>query len=88
MLRKMIVVAAGMVALALSGPVMAQSSQADSRVDPNETICKAAKAPIGSRIPAPPECHTRAQWDQMQEDSQKALDRIQTQHPQAGNGGG
>lgn len=91
-MRKMMFLAAGAVIFALSGPAMAQQTTAPqdsaSHPDPNETICKSGKAPIGSRIPAPPECHTRAQWAQMQEDAQKDLDHMQTAHPQAGNSGG
>ena len=33
--------------------------------DANKLVCKAGRAPIGSRLSGPRECHTQAQWDEM-----------------------
>jgi Spy/CpxP family protein refolding chaperone len=55
--------------------------------DPDEIICRAGQGQTGTRLPGPRVCATRAQWDQLQRDSQ-----AETQHQQTMgltlNGGG
>jgi len=63
----------------------APATQAAPQDDPNEVICHAGEAPIGSRFPGPRICRTRREWDQIKRDSQDAL--VHQQMNRAASGG-
>jgi hypothetical protein len=54
--------------------------------DPNEVICRKGEPILGSRFPGPRVCHTRKEWAQIQQDSQKAV--FDQQMKRAGPGTG
>lgn len=56
--------------------VAPQAAPAD---DPNEVICHPGEITVGSRFPGPRTCHTRREWQQIQQDSQRALEHQQMQ---------
>lgn len=45
--------------------------------DDNVVVCKKLDPPTGSHLPSPPTCHTKAQWKQIQADSQNTIQDIQ-----------
>jgi hypothetical protein len=47
--------------------------QAAPAEDPNEIVCKSGEPTVGTRLPSQRQCHTRKQWAQIQEDSQREL---------------
>jgi len=63
--------------------------------DANKVVCKAGRAPLGSRLPGPRECHTQAEWDaiaraaheQLSNSQQRGLSGVQKGVP-GGSGGG
>jgi hypothetical protein len=70
--------------LAFSGYAMASNSaeslQADgSQNNLDQIVCKAGKAPLGSRLPGPRECHTQREWNEIQQQSQDQLNHTQLQ---------
>lgn len=86
-MRNMIILTISGVLLVTGGLALADGNNSNGNPDPNEIICHPGKPDIGSRIPSAPECHTRAQWQQMQRDAQKDLDRMQHVAPLTGGGG-
>ena len=54
------------------------STTAPAQNDPNAVICRKGEPPIGSRIPGPSVCHTRAQWDAMRQQSREDTMKLQT----------
>lgn len=54
------------------------STTAPAQNDPNELICRKGEPPIGSRIPGPSVCHTRAEWDAMRQQSREDTMKLQT----------
>jgi hypothetical protein len=52
--------------------------------DPNEVICHAGEPIVGSRFPGPRTCHTRKEWAQIQQDSQRALYQQQMERSSPG----
>lgn len=87
-MRKTIILTLSGALLVAGGLAFADGNNAGDNRDPNEIICHAGKPEIGSHISGPPECHTRAQWEQMQRDAQKDLDRMQHVAPAGGSSGG
>jgi hypothetical protein len=72
--------------LAQTAPAAAPAALAAPADDPNEVICHAGEAPIGSRFPGPRICHTRKEWAQIQKDSQDALFHQQMERSANGSG--
>jgi hypothetical protein len=51
-----------------------QNATADSpQLDKNEMICKRGDVTTGSRFPAPPICHTRMEWEQLQRNARELV---------------
>lgn len=62
--------------------------QDTSASDSDRIICKAGTAPTGSRLPGPRECHTKRVWDDIQRQSQDALQDKQNRGLQINKQGG
>ena len=54
------------------------NTAAPSQDDPNAVICHKGEPPIGSRIPGPSVCRTRAEWDRIRQDARDETMRTQT----------
>jgi hypothetical protein len=50
----------------------------NSGVNLDEVVCKNSPPPTGSRLGGGRECHTQREWNQRQQDAQRALVRLQT----------
>lgn len=72
------------VAMGSSPPAHASAAQARPGYNPNQVICKEQEAQIGSRFGGGSICHTRAQWDEMSDDSQQQLQKMQGAHTSGG----
>jgi DNA-binding IscR family transcriptional regulator len=68
--------ATGGYAFASNAPDTTNSSIQDNL---DQVECKAGKAPLGSRLPGPRECHTQREWNEIQQQSQDALSHTQVQ---------
>jgi hypothetical protein len=69
----------------------ADENKPDHANDQDRIICKSGNPPVGSRLPGPRECHTKAQWDEMQRASREATQDTQKrmlQGPQPAGPGG
>jgi hypothetical protein len=65
----------------------AASQPAPQQPDPDEIICRAGQPVTGSHLPGPRVCRTRAQWDQLQRDTQATIERAQMMGLQENSGG-
>jgi hypothetical protein len=62
---------------ASAAPTAAATSDS-SGVNLDEVVCKNSPPPLGSRLGGGRECHTQREWNQRQQDSQRALMQLQT----------
>jgi hypothetical protein len=46
--------------------------------DPNHVTCRSGQKPVGSMLPGPRVCHTKREWDDLREQSQRNLQMNQT----------
>lgn len=58
-----------------TGTTAASSSTAS---DPDQIVCRAGEPTTGTRIPGSRVCHTQREWDELQRQSQEALERMQS----------
>lgn len=69
--------------LATSGYAFASNAPdaANASIQENldQIVCKAGKAPLGSRLPGPRECHTQREWNAIQQQSEDQLNHTQLQ---------
>jgi hypothetical protein len=63
-------------------PAPQQTSSTTSDLD--QIVCKAGTPTVGTRFAGSRQCHTQRQWDQLRQDSQRALIKAQL----VGKGGG
>jgi hypothetical protein len=62
--------------------------QAASRDDPDTVVCRAGQKPVGSMLPGPRVCHTKREWNQIQEQARRNLEMQQNRGMEAGRPGG
>lgn len=53
--------------------------------DPNRIVCRSGTPPTGTRIPGPRVCHTQREWDDMRQQSQEQLTKMQAIGSHLGN---
>lgn len=59
-----------------------------SKPDSKEAVCKKMPAPTGTRLGGRTICHTQAQWDDMQRNTQRSIQDLQVRGTQSGKAGG
>lgn len=56
-----------------------QSEAAANKSDLDKVVCRAGEPVTGSRLPGPRVCHTQREWNDIRQQSQAAVTRIQMQ---------
>ena len=56
--------------------------------NPNQVICRRSPPPVGSLFSGGTICHTREQWQQMSQDAQQQLNKMQMIGGNTAGGGG
>lgn len=75
--------AAAGTALLAQAPAAPATERSGPRGDPNEIVC-INQAEIGSRLARRRVCRTRAQWDELAEQTRRVIERVQFEK-QTGN---
>lgn len=57
----------------LADPAQSSNTEQTPSPDADQVVCKTSPPPIGSRLGGGRECHTKREWDQRAQESQKDL---------------
>lgn len=63
--------------LLVSASAAFAGSEDQSKLDPNEIVCRSGQPVTGSHLPGPRECHTRKEWDDMQRHTQDGVSQME-----------
>lgn len=64
--------------VAFADPPQTPAPAASSNSDLDAIVCRAGEAPIGTRLPGPRVCHSQKEWNQIQQDSARQVQYLQS----------